>query len=139
MSNTINLGTILTQNGRTTANGIASGLDSATLIDGILEGRQVTVDKLKDNIETNNTKVSALGDLRLLLERFQSASNVLRNPPGVNNASSNLFQYTTSTLSSNTSVAASEYLSITSEPGATVNSYLVDNISLAEEHVRVAR
>lgn len=135
MSNTINLGTILTQNGRTTANGIASGLDSATLIDGILEGRQVTVDKLKDNIETNNTKVSALGDLRLLLERFQSASNVLRNPPGVNNASSNLFQYTTSTLSSNTSVAASEYLSITSEPGATVNSYLVDNISLAEEHV----
>lgn len=135
MSSTINLGSIVSQNGRNTANGIASGLDSSSLIEGILESKQVQITNLEDDIVANDAKVAALGELSLLLEQFRTASDFLRNPPGVNNESNDLFKYTNVTSTSNTSTPASTYVNVISEAGATTNSYLIENVVLAEEHV----
>ncbi len=132
MSNLISLGSFNRTNGQNSTFGLASGLDSKALIDGILSGRQTSIDAIKDSIKTNSSKVSAIGDLKTLLDSFKSTADLLRAKSGVNTESSDLFKYTKALLSSNTSISASNYLSVTTEPGATINSYSLANIVRAK-------
>lgn len=128
----INLGSVVSQNGRTTVNGLASGLDTEALIEGILSARQGNLDDIADSIETNNEKISLIGEFRTILETFRSAAEGLRNPPGINNDSSNFFAY----RSVNVSATDSEtYLSATAEPGANIGSFTISDVDLAKTHI----
>ncbi|MET0155381.1 MAG: flagellar filament capping protein FliD [Rickettsiales bacterium] len=130
----INLGTIVNKNGKTSASGIASGLDSAGLIQGMLSARQSSVDGKKDTIDVNLKKVSAVDDFNLRLDRFKSSLNVLRNEPGVGNKNNFLFNYRTTSLTSDNGVSASSYLDVTAKPGASINSYEISDVKLAKSH-----
>lgn len=130
----ISLGGFNTVNGRTTSLGLESGLDSNAIIEQILSARQSNIDKTQDTIDVNKTKITEVANLRTLLDKFRSAADFLRSPPGVKNDSSDLFKYTRTSLSSNTSVTASNYLTVTSEAGATLTSYSISNITKALAH-----
>lgn len=130
------LGNFTQQNGRTTASGgIASGLDSAALIEGILESRTLSIEQQTETVDGNTEKLAALSKAQILLDRFKTSADFLRNPPGVRNEANDYFKATNTTLLSNTSIDASTYLSVQSTSGATLGNYTIENITLAQEHI----
>jgi len=130
----INLGGFNTSNGSTTALGFLSNLDGDSLIEAVLSAQQATIDRTQETVDSNIEKISAIGELQTLLDRLKTTSDFLRSPPGVLNESNDFFKHTIASLSSSTSIDASTYISVTSEPGATINKYTIDDISLATAH-----
>lgn len=132
----ISLGSFSQQNGRTAAtSGLASGLDSGALIDGILSARQLSIDTKVDTISVNENKITAIGQLQVLLERFKTSMDFLRNPPGVGNQNNDYFKHTTTSSLSSTAVAASTYIDVQSTAGAILNNYSIANITVANKHI----
>lgn len=129
------LGNIVQQNGRNTATGIASGLDSASLIEGILSARQSTIDSQQDVITSNNEKIDAYAELEQLLDRFRTSVDFLRNPPGVNNEADNYFEYRTSSLTTSDSNTGASYLNVSALPGAQIDNYEITNIVTANRQI----
>lgn len=130
----ITLGSFSQQNGRTVVTGGQSGFDTTAIVDSLVTARRLPAVALEDRIKTNDSRTTALNSLKDILTRFRDASDVLRNPPGINNATQNIFAYRTANLSSNTTVSANNYLAVTVEPGANTQSINISNIdSLARE------
>lgn len=126
----IQLGNFFSSGGKTVLGGAGgSGLDTESLLNALTAGKQLPATKLQDKIDLNGKKATALTEFQTLLSAFKDATNALRNPPGVGNAASNAFKFTTTSVTSNTSVAASSYISISSSPGASLQSYTITDIS----------
>lgn len=134
MVSQIQLGNIFQQNGRTVVGGGQSAFDVESIVNSLVEARRQPAVLLETQNETVGRQQAALADLRSLFSRFRSAVDVLRNPPGVQNAAQNIFQYRTATLTANTSVAANNYLTATVQPGASVQTFSIDSVNqLARE------
>jgi flagellar hook-associated protein 2 len=130
MVTAITLGNFFTSNGKTVLGGVGgSGLDTEALIEGLTEARSLAKVELEDKVALNGEKSTALSQLKSLLGRLKDAANFLRNPPGVSNAADNVFKATSANLISNTAVAASNYLSVTTSAGATHQSYSITEIT----------
>ena len=130
MVSSITLGNFFTQNGRTVLGGVGgSGLDTESLINGLVEAKRIPAKNLEDKITINDKRSAALGELKSLLSKLKDTTSFLRNPQGVANAADNAFKYTSATLASNTSIPASSYLSVTSAAGASTQSYTINEIS----------
>lgn len=130
MVTSIQLGNFFTVNGRTVLGGVSgSGLDTQALLEGLVEAKRLPAVKLESQIETNATISGALSEFRTLVAALKDAANFLRNPPGFNTASQNTFRYATSTVSSNTAVSGSTYLSVTAAPGALTQTYEITDIT----------
>jgi flagellar hook-associated protein 2 len=128
----ITLGNITTQNGRNVVGGSQSGLDTDSIINSLVDAKRLPAVTLETKNETLDTKKAALTDLKTLLTRFRTAADTLRNPPGVANASANIFQYRTATLSS--VLSTSNYLGVAVQPGVNTQSFTVNKIEqLAKE------
>lgn len=125
----ITLGNIFTQNGRTVIGGSQSGIDTEALINGLVAAKRLGAVRLETANETLSSQKSALSSLKSLLTRFRTAVDTLRNPPGVGNASSNVFEYRTANISTNTGVSGSNYISVTASPGANVQNFTIDEIT----------
>jgi flagellar hook-associated protein 2 len=125
----IQLGNLYSVNGRNVLSGSSSGLDAKGLIDSLVAAKQQPATDLQTKIDANTKEISAYGDLRTKLQALQNAASFLSNPAGVNNETSNVFTYRTANVSSNTSAAASSYLSVSVSPGAVVQNYSIDNIT----------
>jgi flagellar hook-associated protein 2 len=125
----IQLGNLFTSGGKQVIGGGASGIDTEGLIKGLTEARLIPAKKLQDRIDLNDKKATSFSELRQILTRLQDASNFLRNPPGVGNEADNIFNYRSANVSSNSSVAASSYLTVTVQPGATNANYVIDDIT----------
>src|SRR5258706_11045568 len=102
-----------------------SGLDTKTLLDSLSAAKGASATPYKDQITLNDKKSTALATFQQLLSSFQSASDALRNPPGVGNDADNVFKFTTGSVAA----PGSDYFSITTQPGATLQSYTVSDIS----------
>jgi flagellar capping protein FliD len=133
----ITLGNIFTQNGRQVISGGQSGLDIEGLIKGIMEAKRQPAVVLEKNIEKNTKTSTALGEMRTSLNKLKDAANFLRKPPGVQNASDNIFEYRSASLSSNDSTTASNYMGVTIKPGAKITNYEVEVKQLATSNVYV--
>ncbi len=130
MATSVSLGSFFQSNGRTVVGGVGgSGLDTETLVGSLVEARSIPKTKLEDKISVNATKQTAFSELRTLLGSFKDASNFLRNPPGVGNEADNVFEYRAATLASSTSTAASTYISVNAEPGASIQTYTITDIT----------
>lgn len=128
MVSQITLGNIGSQNGRTVLTGGQSGLDVEGLVKALTDAKRLPAVRLEDKNKTIDAQKSALTDLQSLLTRFRSAVDSLRNPPGVQNASKNIFEYRTTTTS------LSGYVEVAAQPGANIQSFSVDSITaLAKE------
>jgi flagellar hook-associated protein 2 len=125
----ITLGSFGTQNGKNVLTGGASKIDTKGLIDSLVAARRIPADRLVTRNETIDSQTDALNTLRTLFTKFQSAADVLRNPPGVANDSKNIFQYRKASLTSTSGATTSNYLDVTIVPGAVAQSYTVDSIT----------
>jgi flagellar hook-associated protein 2 len=124
MVSSITLGNFSNIGGQNVLSGLAnSGLDENALISGLVQAKQAPATLLQQQITDDDKVVSALGQFQQLLSAFQSAANDLRNPPGVGNAADNGFAYNSVSLSSNTSVSADNYVSVTASPGAALQNF----------------
>lgn len=126
----VTLGTFFqTPDGKTVLGGSGgSGLDVQSLIKVLTDAKGTAIVQSQDQITVNDKQATALSTFQQLLGTFQSTVDILRNPPGVGNDVNNVFKYTTATVSSNTAIAGSNYLSVTTTPGAALQSYSVNDI-----------
>lgn len=132
----INLGSIFESGGKTIVSGGSSQLDTESLINSLVEAKRLPAIRLERSIETNTAKMDALTELSSILERFRDAANFLRNPPGVGNASDNIFGYRSASISANTG-SGSSYLSATIAAGTPPSSYSMTVDQLATRQSRV--
>lgn len=129
MVSQITLGNFYTANGRTVVGGAGgSGIDTQSLIQSLTEARGLPATRLEDKITLNGTRSEALVEMKDLIDRLRDAANFLRNPPGVNNDTDNVFKHVTSSVSSNSAVAGSSYLTVTAVPGAVLQNYEISEI-----------
>lgn len=132
----ISLGSIYNQGGKTIVGGGSSNLDTDSLINSLVEAKRLPAVRLESNIENNTAKIDALNELSGILENFRDAANFLRNPPGVGNATDNIFNYSSATVSANTG-SGDSYLSATVETGTDASTYSLTVDQLATKQTRV--
>lgn len=130
MVSQITLGNFFQLNGKTVLGGAGgSGLDTQSLIKSLTDAKSAPAKQDQDQIALNDKQAAALTTFQGLLADLQSASDALRNPPGVGNDADNVFKFTTASLTSNTAVPGGTYLSVSTSPGASLQSYSVSEIS----------
>ncbi len=128
MVSQISFGNISQQGGKTVITGSQSGLDIEGLVKALTEAKRLPAVRLETKNETLNKQKEALTSLQSLLTRFRAAVDTLRNPPGVQNASKNIFEYRAATTS------LSGYVDVKVQPGANLQTFTIDEISaLAKE------
>lgn len=124
----INLGNIV--DGK--AVGVASNIDSSAIIKDLEAIKRKPIDDINANIEKNLQKTEKYSELKNLLNTFQDALGFLRNSPeSTLNPFANAFDYRTVSLSSAT-LLSSDYLSVTTNPGAVVGDVSIEIGALAE-------
>lgn len=110
-------------NGKTVIGGSATGYDTQALVEELSNAKRLPAVQLESRLEDNALKQTAFGEMRAILNRFRESANLLRNPPGVQNAANNIFEYRKGLVSSNSAVDASNYLDVTVEPGTDLSEY----------------
>lgn len=129
MVSQISLGSFGTQNGKNVLTGSASQLDTKTIIDGLVTAKRAPAVRLESAVKTIDSKTQAFTDLKSILSKLQSSSDTLRNPPGVNVASKNIFEYRTASLTSSTGATATNYVDFAVQPGAIAQTHTIDSIT----------
>jgi flagellar hook-associated protein 2 len=124
----ITLGNAYQSNGKTVIGGSQSQIDTKALIDSLAAAKRAPADKLETTNKAIDGKTAAYTTLQGILTRFQTAADALRNPPGVANASANIFQYRTASVTSTGSNPAANYLAVTVEPGAANQNFTITSI-----------
>ncbi|MCD6035422.1 MAG: hypothetical protein K0R63_1163 [Rickettsiales bacterium] len=135
MVSSINFGSFSNIGGKPVASGISSGLDTESIIKSLVDARSIPATKIEDRITNIGDQQTALESLRTLLSNFQNAADLLRNPPGLNNAVNNVFEHREVFLTSSDSNTASSYLGVSANPGASIGSYDIEIVNLAEKQV----
>lgn len=126
----VTLGNFFQSGGKTISGGAGgSGIDTQSLITALTDAKAIPATKLQDQIELNDSKSAALSEFQTTLSTLSDAVAALRNPPGVGNAADDAFKYRTTSISSNTSVAGSSYVSVTASPGAALQDYTISDIT----------
>lgn len=130
MVTSIQLGNFYSVNGKTVLGGVSgSGLDTKSLLEALAAAKRLPAVELETKIELNALKSAALTEFRTLISAVKDATNFLRNPPGVNNAADSAFKYATTSITSNSAVTGSTYLSVSASPGAIKQSYQITDIT----------
>lgn len=132
----ITLGNLVNNNGRVTATGSQSGLDTDAIVKSLVEARRIPAVRLEDRNKSIDARSAAINEMRTLFTRFKSAADTLRNPPGVGNASQNVFQYRTASVNATGGFLASNYISVSAQPGAEVQSFNITNIDRVARETR---
>jgi flagellar hook-associated protein 2 len=126
----IALGTFFNFNGKNVLGGVGgSGLNTQSLLSSLMAVKSAPATALQQKITQNASVTSALAEFQQLLSTFQSVQNNLRNPPGVGNAADNAFAYNSTSITSNTSVSGSAYVSVNAQPGVTPQNFLISDIT----------
>jgi flagellar hook-associated protein 2 len=124
----ITLGNAFDQNGRIIVGGGQSGFDTKSLVESLATAKRQPAVTLEKANKTIDSQLEAFTTLKTTLGALKSAVDTLRNPPGVGNSSQNVFSYRTASLTSSSSVAASNYVSVSVQPGANVQNITIDEI-----------
>lgn len=125
----ITLGTFGTQGGRTVLTGGASQIDTKGLIDSLAAAKRAPAVTLETKNTTIDAQSKALNDLKTIFAKLQSASDTLRNPPGVAIDSKNIFQYRTANVTTSSGVSASSFIDVAVQPGAIAQSYTINSVT----------
>jgi flagellar hook-associated protein 2 len=125
MVTAINLGNIFSSGGKYVSGGSATGLDTEKLIEDLVKARRTPAVLLEDRLELNSKRSTAMTEFKTLLNDMRTATDFLRSPPGFQNADEDIFKYRSPKLTTNTGAAASNYLSATAGPGASLSDYQI--------------
>lgn len=104
-------------NGKLKVGGIASGLDTEAIIEGLMTARRQPAVNIETKITANTAKISALSDFKTLVGSVTTSLDKLRGNPGNSN---NVFN--SKTISGSTSAASGTPSDIDSLMIATVDS-----------------
>lgn len=132
----IQLGNIFNSGGKNVVTGGSSGLDVKGLVEGLTKAKGLPATKLQDKIDDNTKRSGAVSELKKLVEDFKDAANFLRNPPGVQNASTNVFRFRKASVTSDSGVAGNLFLNVTAEAGAPVGNYAVKINNIATRNIQ---
>lgn len=132
----VQFGNIFTSGSKQVLGGTNTGYDTEAIIGGLVDAKRLPAVQLEQKLEQNAAQQAAYAELRSILSRFQDASDFLRNPPGVQNDGDNIFQYRSAALTTNTAVAASNYLDVTVEPGASLSNYDISVNQIATQNTK---
>ena len=128
----INLGGFSNIGGKTVSTGLASGLDTESIVKAIIDAKQIPVTKLQDKNDLTSKKVTAYATLKNLISSLKTSADFLRNPPSLISANTNLFAYRKAFISSNTSVSGNTYLGLQATPDSAFGTYTIEDIVLAK-------
>ena len=137
MTTSIQLGNIFTdQSGTTRVSGGASGFDIESLVNGLSDARRLPAVVLEERIEENAIRSEAFAELNALASTFRDAANFLRNPPGVNNADENIFEFRSANVTATLGSDANSFISISAEPGTAIGQFDITVDQVAERTVK---
>lgn len=130
MVTSVTLGSFYQSNGKTVLGGSGgSGLDTESLIKSLTEAKALDGQLAQNKITSNGKISSALTTMQTLIDTFSISADALRNPPGVGNAADNAFKYTSAQVTSDGATPGNNYLTVTTTPGATLQSYSITEVS----------
>ncbi len=132
----VQFGNIFNVGGRQVLGGSNSGYDTQSLIEGLTTAKRLPAVKMEDTLKLDASKQEAYTKLKKILGTFKETADHLRNPPGVQNSSNNIFSYRAGSLSSSSAVAAENYLDATIEPGTDLSNYTITVDQLATYNLK---
>jgi flagellar hook-associated protein 2 len=139
MTNAINFGNYGAVGGRNIASGIASGIDTKTLVEELTNIKKMNLTKLEDSVKINNSKSSAYKELKTLLSTYKESLNALRNPPGFSRESENAFLARTPYLTTNDGTQGNTYMGVTPNVGADLSSYNIEISKIAKAKITTSQ
>ena len=133
----INFGNISTANGRTILGGSQSGLDTGAIIETLTQAKRLPATKFEDTINVNKSKITALTEMKSMLNSLKDAANKLRKPSGFGSASSNIFEARNTFMSMSNGATATNYVGIAASSGAPIGDYQirVTNLAVAQSNL----
>jgi flagellar hook-associated protein 2 len=121
----VNFGSFKDVNGKSLANGLASGLDTKSIVDVAVAARKEPITKLQDSITASTKKIAAYSQLNQYLGAFKESVEGLRDRPSFSNSFSDIFNSKTTTIGPNGSTPGESYLSITPSATAINGNYSI--------------
>jgi flagellar hook-associated protein 2 len=125
MVSLINFGGLKDVNGRKVLSGTNSGLDTAGIVDSLANAKRLPAVKFEDDIKLNNSRITALTQMKSTLKKLKEAANALRNPTGFGSAATNAFEARTAFMSMSNGDTASNYVGISANNGTPIGRYQV--------------
>jgi flagellar hook-associated protein 2 len=135
MVSSITLGTFGKSNGKNVITGGQSGLDTKGLIDGLVSAKRIPAVNLETDNKVLDSQIKAFGSLKTILSSLKSAVDTLRNPSGPD-ATKNIFNYRTASLTTNTGAAASNYVDVSVQPGAAIQDFAITNVNFLAQQTK---
>ena len=125
-------------NGRVSFSGLSSGIDFRAVVDSIIAARRIPIDSLETRVADNLDKITALEDLRTLLDGLKQALGNLRGAVSFGNTS-DIFESkqafaTTSRLDGATASAAGNLIGVTVTNAAAAGSHTIEVLQTAAAH-----
>ncbi len=88
MASNLNLDSLtVDSSGRVTFSGLSSGIDSESIVDGIVAAKGIPIDTLEQRISDNDVRLAALDDISTLTTNLQASVDLLRGNVSFDNSS----------------------------------------------------
>ncbi len=135
----INVNNLLVDpNGRVVLSGLSTGIDAEGIVTKVMAAKRIPVDRIETRIDDNVDKISALGDLRILLASLRQSLTTLRGAVTIDNTG-NVFTAkqvfaTTSRIDGATPSAAGNLIGVTTTNAATASSHTIEVLRAATPH-----
>lgn len=127
----INFGNITTANGRTILGGSQTGLDTSAIIETLVQAKRLPATKFEDTITVNDSKITALTEMKSMLNSLKNSVNTLRKPSGFSSSSTNIFEARNTFMSMSSGGTATNYIGIAASSGAPIGDYQIEVTNLA--------
>ncbi|AZL14955.1 flagellar filament capping protein FliD [Rickettsiales endosymbiont of Stachyamoeba lipophora] len=133
----INFGSIATVGDKTIASGMASGMNSKDIINGLVDAKKIGLKKIEDKINVNDKKINAFNQMRKSLSKVYDAVNKLRNVPSVDK-SDNAFSARKTTVSNINANANEVFVKVSAANDAEISSYDITIDELAKAKIQTS-
>ncbi len=126
------------KDGRVSFSGLGSGIDFEAAVDGIIAAKRIPIDRLEAKIDTNKSKIAALGVTRTLLTSVQQSLTSLHGAVSFD-SSGNLFASKQAFASAARSDGASpsspaNIIGVSVTASASAGSHTIELLQTAEAH-----
>ncbi len=126
------------ESGRVRFSGISSGIDFGQTVEDLIAAKRIPVDRIEADISSNQEKITALQELRTLLDGLQSSLSGLYGARTVDNSGdifSNKSAFaTTSRSDGQTAAQAANLIGVTVSPSASSGITEVEILQTARAH-----
>ncbi len=131
-------GSLSLSNGRPVLSGSFSGLDTAAVVDALVQAKSFPIVRLNQRIEESDIKSTAFSNLQTLTEALRVAADGLRNPPGLNGDLANVFEqksaFLTTSALAGTPSPATDLMGVTASNDAIAGIYEFEIQQIATAH-----